>query len=107
MATWRWYRGRRVVPYWRLAYPAGGRQRSVYMVLMGATFRRVRGVLARLQRGLRSRRTVRRLTRRVRASLRAHLTEFDRRLAELGLWRKSAASPAAFRFSAKNLAFPG
>ncbi len=88
VATWRWYRGRRLGPYWRLAYREAGRQCSVYLGRMGEGVRRVRGVLARLQRGLRSRRAVRRLTRRVRASLRAHLAEFDRRLAELGLWRK-------------------
>ncbi len=88
VATWRWYRGRKLGPYWRLAYREAGRQCSVYLGRTGPGVERVRRVLARLQRGLRSRRTVRRVSRAVRASLRSCLAELDRQLHGLGLWRK-------------------
>jgi len=88
VASWRAYRGRRLGPYWRLAYREGGRQRSVYLGRSGSGVKRVRGALARLQRPLRSRRAVRRLRRRVKASMRKCLTALDRQLDRLGLWRK-------------------
>ena len=88
VATWRWCKGRRLGPYWRLAYREAGRQCSVYLGRMGEGVQRVRQALARRQGFRRWRRTYRRLRRQVKASLRAHLAEFDRQLHALGLWRK-------------------
>ena len=55
VATWRPYRGRRLGPYWRLAYRDGGRQRSVHLGRNGPGVERVRQAFARVQRPLRSR----------------------------------------------------
>ncbi len=88
VATWRWYRGRKLGPYWRLAYRESGRQCSIYLGRSGEGVERVRRVRARLQQPLRRHRTCRRLARAIRASLRAALAEFDRQLERLGLWRK-------------------
>ncbi|HUT90503.1 MAG TPA: hypothetical protein VMY37_13460 [Thermoguttaceae bacterium] len=88
VATWRSYRGRRLGPYWRLAYREAGRQCSVYLGRAGRGVERVRQALAELQGRLRWRRTYRRLCRQVKASLRACQAEFDRQLRRLGLRRK-------------------
>ena len=70
VAGWRTYRGRRLGPYFRLAYRDGGRQRSVYLGRSVELARRVRELLARLQRPRRERRLFGRLIAQVRASLR-------------------------------------
>ena len=88
VATYRWYKGRRLGPYWRLAYREAGRQRSIYLGRMGEGVERVRQALARRRDARRWRRTYRRLCRRVKASLRAHLARFDQQLRALGLRRK-------------------
>jgi len=88
VATWRWYKGRRLGPYWRLAYREAGRQCSVYLGRMGEGVEQVRQALARWQDFRRWRTTYRRPRRQVKASFRAHLARFHRQLHALGLWRK-------------------
>jgi hypothetical protein len=88
VAGWRAYRGRRLGPYYRLAYREDGRQRSLYLGRNGPGVERVRHALAQLQGGCRWQRTYRRLRSRVNASLRKCKAELDRLLRSLGLWRK-------------------
>jgi hypothetical protein len=85
VAGWRTYRGRRLGPYFRLAYREGGRQRSIYLGRCAELARRVGGLLARLQRPLRDRRLFARLKAQVRASLRLAKAELQRALAPWGI----------------------
>ena len=81
VSGWRTYRGRRLGPYFRVAYRDGGRQRSIYLGRCMELARRVRELLARLQRNNRRRRLFARLKAQVRASLRrakARLSELLR-----------------------------
>jgi hypothetical protein len=49
VATWRTYRGRRLGPYYRLAYREGTRQRSIYLGRQGPLVDQVRNLLGVLQ----------------------------------------------------------
>ena len=88
VTTWRTYRGRRLGPYFRLAYRKGRRQCSIYLGRSAELARRVRDLLARLQEEHRWRRTTRRMRREVRRSLRRWLEYLGRQLAQLGIERK-------------------
>jgi hypothetical protein len=88
VATWRVYRGRRLGPYFRLAYREGGRQRSIYLGRCAELVRRVRSLLARLQAPERRRRVFRRLEAQVRASLRQCKAQLKKLLAPLGIQLK-------------------
>ena len=63
---YRWRNGRRFGPYFRLRYRQGNTQRSIYLGPSPELAEKVRRLLAELQ----FRRTCRRLTRNIRASLR-------------------------------------
>ena len=65
-SDWRARNGRRFGPYFRLRYRQGNTQRSIYLVPSPELAEKVRRLLAELQ----FRRTCRRLTRNIRASLR-------------------------------------
>ena len=47
--TWRAYHGRKLGPYYRLAYRDGGRQRSIYLGASKERARRVQAALSALQ----------------------------------------------------------
>ena len=85
VAGWRIYGGRRLGPYFRLAYREGGRQRSIYLGRCAELARRVRELLAELQRPRRQRLLFARLVAQVRASLRSAKAELERRLAVWGI----------------------
>ena len=61
VATWREYEGRRLGPYYRLAWREEGRQRSLYLGCSTWVVEKVRELLAGLQRELREGRVLRRL----------------------------------------------
>jgi hypothetical protein len=88
VAGWRVYGGRRLGPYFRLAYREGGRQRSIYLGRCAELARRVRELLAGLERPRRERRLFARLIAQVRASLRHAKVELRRRLAVWGIQLK-------------------
>ena len=88
VAGWREYAGRRLGPYFRLAYREKGRQRSIYLGRCAELARRVREVLAGLRRGDRERRRLGRLVAQVRASLRQVKDRLRGQLAELGIQLK-------------------
>ena len=88
VAGWRVYGGRRLGPYFRLAYREGGRQRSVYLGRCMELARRVRELLEGLKRPRRDRLLFARLIAQVRASLRCLKIERKQRLAALGIQLK-------------------
>jgi len=85
VATWRKYRGRRLGPYFRLAYREAGRQCSVYLGRAGRVVETVRARLAELQRPLKRYREYRQARAQIKASLGPVKRELDRRLRRLGL----------------------
>ncbi len=103
VASWRTYRGRRLGPYYRLAYREGGRQRSIYLGRCAELARRVRGLLERLHRPGRERRRLARLQAQVRRSLRRWKARLARELAGWGVrvkgyeFRGAARALAAWR----------
>ncbi len=94
VAAWRLYAGRRLGPYFRLAYRDGGRQRSIYLGRCVELARRVRELLAGLQRPRRERLLFARLKAQVRASLRSAKAERTHRPERLG---EPAFSPLVSR----------
>ena len=88
VATWRDYRGRKLGPYYRLAYRENGRQRSVYLGRCPTLVARVREALAAVQAPLRQSRALRRMKTQAKAAFRAAKAELDRRLRPIGLFLK-------------------
>jgi hypothetical protein len=88
VAGWRSYGGRRLGPYYRLAYREASRQRSLYLGRSEDLADAVRGLLGSLQQPLRNRQAVRRLKSLARASLRRVKAELGRVLAKSGFWLK-------------------
>ncbi|MBN2579095.1 MAG: hypothetical protein JXB10_08900 [Pirellulales bacterium] len=60
VASWQTYRGRKLGPYYRLAYRAEGRQRSIYLGKSKTVLRQVRRLLKKIQEPIKTRRTLRR-----------------------------------------------
>ncbi|MBN2580855.1 MAG: hypothetical protein JXB10_17855 [Pirellulales bacterium] len=60
VASWQTYRGRRLGPYYRLAYRAEGRQRSIYLGKSKSLLRQVRRLLRKIQESVQTRRSLRR-----------------------------------------------
>ena len=83
--TWRTYRGRRLGPYFRVAYREAGIQKSIYIGNNAELIAAARGLLAELQADERARRMVQRLQLATRASLRAAKTAWEGELARVGL----------------------
>jgi len=88
VATWRKYRGRRLGPYFRLAYREAGRQCSVYLGRASRVVEAVRARLAELQRPLKRSRIYRQARAQIKASLGPVKRELDRRLRRVGLYMK-------------------
>lgn len=83
--TWRTYRGRRLGPYYRIAFRDAEVQKSIYIGSDPELATAARTLLAELQAGERARRVVRRLQVASRASLRAAKTAWERELERAGL----------------------
>lgn len=88
VTTWRQHSGRRVGPYFRLAYRSGKRQRSVYLGTCPVRAARVRTVLDELQAPLQHTRTWERWLRCGRQALRMHKRSWDEELRCQGLYLK-------------------
>jgi len=88
VASWREYRGRRLGPYFRLAWRDQGRQRSVYLGCCRALVDQVRQALAAVQAPLRRSQWLRRMKAEAKAALRASKAELDRQLRAVGLFLK-------------------
>lgn len=88
VATWRTYHGRRMGPYFRLAYRDSGRQRSVYLGRSRELADRVREMLHTLQAPLAEHRKWNRLRAQARVELRRVKSLWAGELANFGLHLK-------------------
>ena len=86
--SWRSYRGRRLGPYFRLAYRNGGRQRSLYLGADAELAAEVRQRLAQRQAAHRLSLMLHRQKQLVRKSLARHKNAWRRELAAVGLLLK-------------------
>ncbi len=80
VASWRYYRGKRLGPYFRVAYRVEGHQQSIYLGRRSARVRKVRRLLAKAQRPYKEYREKRRRRRKFDAYLRARLRELRREI---------------------------
>jgi hypothetical protein len=88
VASYRLYRGRRLGPFFRVAFRVDGRQRSIYLGKDPALAEEVRGVLARLQAPLERRRGLKRQRDAAKAGLRRAKIRLEQELARVGLGLK-------------------
>lgn len=86
--TWRTHEGRRLGPYYRLAYRSGGRQRSLYLGCDCDLAEEVRRRLATLQAPRRQQRMYAQWGRRVAQGFRLHKQVLRAELAQVGLTLK-------------------
>ncbi len=102
VASWRVERGRRLGPYFRLAFREAGRQASIYLGKSAALVEKVRALLAEIQAPARLDRTIRRATAAGKAALRACKARMRGLMSAWGLyargwdvfgWRKLAREP--------------
>lgn len=84
--AWRDYRGRRLGPYFRLAFRDQGKQRSLSLGSDRELAEEVRRALSELQAPLCQRRAARKRHARVRAGLRRAKAEWNRELEKSGLY---------------------
>jgi len=86
--TWRTYQGRRLGPYYRLAYRESGRQKTIYVGKDAELVAAARSLLEELQVNERIRRTMERQQLAVRAGLRAAKAAWAQELQKSGLTLK-------------------
>jgi hypothetical protein len=86
VTTWRTRQGRKVGPYYRLAWREDGRQKSLYLGCSTELAQTVRQMLADLQRPLRVDRSFQAARKQGWAALRAHKIVLARELARYGLY---------------------
>ena len=87
-ATWRTYRGRRLGPYFRLAYRRRGRRKWIYVGRSAELAERLRQLLAALQAPAEERRRLRRLCVAARRALATQKAAWQAELARHGLAAK-------------------
>ncbi len=85
VASWRYRDGRRLGPYYRLAFRVGGRQRSLYLGKSETVAQKIRQLLGSLQKPLRETRQRRRLLAEALTGIRQTREQMRRRLAPLGI----------------------
>jgi hypothetical protein len=103
--TWRRREGKTFGPYYRLSYREGGRQRSLYLGGAGALVERVRRALRAAQRPVAEHRTLDRLRRQIRVSLRTTKHRVAALLRPLGL-RLKGFEVRGWRLSPLRRLFP-
>lgn len=91
VATWRWWRGLKFGPYWRVAYRERGRQKSIYLGRSDRLAENVRRLLADLQSPERERRDSLQLQGHARAELRRQKALWERELRIRGLYSRGYA----------------
>ncbi|MBN2577954.1 MAG: DUF1678 domain-containing protein [Pirellulales bacterium] len=85
VASWRTYNGRKLGPYYRLAYRAEGRQRSIYLGKSKNLLRQVRRLLEKLQKPLQTRKILRHAQKTMQAAMKKHMAQFRIDLLRVGL----------------------
>jgi hypothetical protein len=89
-ASWRWRRGKKLGPFFRLSYRRGETQASFYLGADEALAEEVRQLLAPLQAPLRQRLERERRLAQARALLRQHKQDFRQEISHLGLTLKGS-----------------
>ncbi|MGD0655768.1 MAG: hypothetical protein ABSA16_15630 [Thermoguttaceae bacterium] len=87
VTEWRSRNGLRFGPYYRLKYREGNIQRSIYLGPSNELAQKVCGLLARLQ----FHRTCRRVSKKIRASIRLEIKNMHRLVQSLGYYMKGLA----------------
>jgi hypothetical protein len=100
VASWRTYNGRKLGPYYRLAYRAEGRQRSLYLGKSKNLLRHVRRLLEKLQNPLKTRRILHQAQKAAQADLKRHMAQFRIDLLRVGLQLRGYAARGWRRFRA-------
>ncbi len=85
---WREFRGRRLGPYFRLAFRVDGRQRSIYLGADRDLASAIRGLLADLQMPRHKRQALARLRKLTKKSMTRHKKQLRKELAKRGLYLK-------------------
>jgi hypothetical protein len=91
VATWRWWRGLKFGPYWRVAYRDRGRQKSIYLGRSDVLAARVLRLLDDLRRPERERKAWSQLQAQARAELRHQKALWERELRVRGLYSRGYA----------------
>jgi hypothetical protein len=100
VASWQTYRGRKLGPYYRLAYRADGRQRSVYLGKSKNLLRQVRRLLEKLQKPAKTRQALHTAEKVVQSALKKHMAQFRIDLLKVGLQLRGYAVRGWRRFRA-------
>jgi hypothetical protein len=87
VSEWRWRNRLRFGPYYRLKYREGNIQRSIYLGPSNELAQKVCGLLARLQ----FHRTCRRVSKKIRASMRLEIKNMQRLVQPFGYYMKGLA----------------
>lgn len=88
--SWRYYRGRRWGPYYRLSYRVGGRQHAIYLGVDEALADEIRQLLSDHQRQHKRRRTLARTRKQAKKSLAEERRKLREELEKVGLHLKGA-----------------
>jgi hypothetical protein len=83
--SWRYKNGRKIGPYFRLAYRADGRQRSIYLGKSQKLLQEVRRLLQKFQKLMKTRRILRQARKTLQLGLKNHQAQFRLDLQEIGL----------------------
>ncbi|MBN2581188.1 MAG: hypothetical protein JXB10_19560 [Pirellulales bacterium] len=85
VASWRTYNGRKLGPYYRLAYRAEGRQCSLYLGKSSRLVRQARRLLEKIQKTTKTQRMFRNAQRVFQKYMRRHQARFRIQLLQVGL----------------------
>jgi hypothetical protein len=85
VASWRTYNGRKLGPYYRLAYRTEGRQRSIYLGKSKNLLRQVRRLLEKLQKPIKTKRFMQRAQKTFQEVMKKHKAQFRIDLLKVGL----------------------
>jgi hypothetical protein len=88
--SWRWHKGRRLGPYYRLTYRLEGRQRSVYLGSDPQFAQEVREALQELQSSLRQQRRFQQQRKALRRELARRRAVWNHELLGIGLYLKGS-----------------
>jgi hypothetical protein len=88
LESWRIHGGKKLGPYYRLAFRQQGRQRSIYLGASNERAGQVRARLAAVQKPAKSKQVLERARARVKVELRKHKRGLDQQLRERGLYLK-------------------
>jgi hypothetical protein len=92
VASYRTYNGRKLGPYYRLAYRIEGRQRSIYLGKSKKILRQVRRLLEKLQKPMQTKRHLRQAQKTFQEVLKKHMAQFRIDLLKVGLQLRGYAA---------------